>query len=237
MITAWLLAAIAAVAQTPKTETPTPAGLFDRAIAAVGPVERVPTLHAEGSIEDPSGRSSIEVLWSARAPRRLLVRVKSAAGAVSESGCDGTRGWMIVPGRADALDVEPAAILAANAGLVPPLMVMALADRFPQRTLGPDETIDGVRCTRVDLEDRDGMPGAAWFEVASGRLRAFRTQRRRSEPAMTTTITEWTSVGPLTLPATLRSVRDGKVTQLRFDRIRADPIEAGAFAPSVSRPS
>jgi len=235
MIAAWLLSV--ALAQAPQTATPAPTELFERAIAAVGPADKVPWLRAEGWIQEPSGRSTIEVLWSARTPRRLVVRVKAPDGAISESGCDGSRGWMRVPGRDGALDVDPAAILVANAGMVPPLMVMALADRFPTRTPGAEETLEGTPCRRLDLEDRDGVPGAAWFESASGRLRAFRTQRRRNEPAMTTTITAWTTVGPLSVPAALRSVREGKATELRFERFGTDPIPDEAFAPPAKRPS
>ena len=70
---------------------------------------------------------------------------------------------MRVAGRDGVLELEPAAVVATCAPLVPSLMVMAVADRFPTRTLGPAETLDGVACRRVDLEDRDGLPGAAWF--------------------------------------------------------------------------
>jgi hypothetical protein len=222
---------------TPPTVAAEPAAapdLFAQAITRVGPSDKVPFLRCEGSIETEGGTSTLEVLWSARTPRRLIVRERMPYGLVAESGCDGTRGWMRVPGRAETLDVEPAAILAGNAGIVPPLMLLALADRFVERTPGPDETVGGVACRRLDLEDRDGVPGAAWFEASTGRLRAFRVQSRRSQPAMTTTITAWSTVGPLLVPSAFDSIRDGRTTRVRFTRFDTAPIDPTAFAPPVT---
>lgn len=232
-----LVAALAlqsAPSATAPRADPTPAELFDRAVQAVGPVAQVPFLRAEGTLSNERGTSSLEVLWCARAPRRLLVRERSADGALNETGCDGTRGWMRLAGREGALEVEPAAVIAGNAGLVPPLLVLALADRFPHRTLGPEETLEGVACRRLELEDRDGVPGAAWFEAKTGRLHAFRVQARRDQPAMTTTISEWTTVGPLTVPSALRSVRDTRTTTVRFTRFMTDPIDDAAFKGPAS---
>jgi hypothetical protein len=223
---------------TPPTvaaENAAPPDLFAAAIALVGPAEKVPFLRCEGTIETERGTSALEVLWSARSPRKLIVRERMPDGSIAESGCDGTRGWMRVPGRAETLDVEPTAVLAGNAGIVPPLLVLALADRFVQRTPGPDETIGGVACRRLDMEDRDGLPGTAWFESATGRLRAFRVQSRRSQPAMTTTITAWTTVGPLLVPSAFESSRDGKITRVRFTRLEAAPIDPAAFAPPAAK--
>jgi hypothetical protein len=235
IIAATLLLQSAAPATPSRGET-NPPDPFARAIALVGPVDKVPFLRCEGTIETERGTSTLEVLWSARSPRRLIVRERLPDGAIAESGCDGTRGWMRVPGRSASLDVEPAAVLAGNAGIVPPLMILALADRFPQRTPGADETIGGVTCRRLEMEDRDGVPGVAWFDAASGRLRAFRVQARRSQPAMTTTITAWTGVGPLLVPSAFESTRDGAVTRVRFTRFDTGPIDPAAFAaPSAAR--
>lgn len=234
MITAILAVALAlqsAPASTAPRTDPAPAEFFGRAVEAVGPVAQVPFLRVEGTLVNERGTSSLEVLWCARAPRRLLVRERSADGALNETGCDGTRGWMRLAGREGTLEVEPAAVIAGNAGLVPPLLVLALADRFPHRTLGPEETLEGVPCRRLDLEDRDGVPGAAWFETSTGRLRAFRVQARRDQPSMTTTILEWTSVGPLTVPTALRSVRDGRTSTVRFTRFATEPLADTAFTP------
>lgn len=209
--------------------------LFTQAITLVGPSEKVPFLRCEGTIETERGTSTLEVLWSARTPRRLIVRERMPDGSIAESGCDGTRGWMRVPGRTETLDVEPAAILAGNAGIVPPLMLLALADRFVERKPGPDETVGGVACRRLDMEDRDGVPGVAWFEASTGRLRAFRVQSRRSQPAMTTTITAWSTVGPLLVPSAFESIRDGKTTRVSFARFDTTPIDPSAFAPPAAK--
>lgn len=232
-----LLSALLLLQATPATPaTPTPAAIFQRAIDGIGPVDRVATLRAEGTIETSGETRGLRILWSARSPRRLLVRETSPTGAVSESGCNGARGWMRVAGRDTVLDVEPAAVMAANAGLVPHLMVMALADRYPQRTSGPVETLDGIACRRLDLEDRDGVPGAAWFEEGSGRLHAFRTQARRSEPARTTSIMAWTNVGPLTVPAAFQIEHEGRVTRVRFTRLSDEPIPDADFGAPATRP-
>jgi hypothetical protein len=219
---------------TPAAVDAAPADHFTKAITLVGPVDRVPFLRCEGSIETERGTSALEVLWSARAPRRLIVRERLPDGSIAESGCDGTRGWMRVPGRAAPLEVEPAAVLAGNAGIVPPLMLLALADRFPQRKPGTDETIGGVACRRLEMEDRDGVPGVAWFDAATGRLRAFRVQARRSQPATITTITAWTTVGPLLVPSGFESIRDGATTRVRFTRFDAEPLDPAAFAPPTA---
>lgn len=219
---------------TPAAVDAAPADHFTKAITLVGPVDRVPFLRCEGSIETERGTSTLEVLWSARAPRRLIVRERLPDGSIAESGCDGTRGWMRVPGRAAPLEVEPAAVLAGNAGIVPPLMLLALADRFPQRKPGTDETIGGVACRRLEMEDRDGVPGVAWFDAATGRLRAFRVQARRSQPATITTITAWTTVGPLLVPSAFESIRDGATTRVRFTRFDTEPRDPAAFAPPTA---
>lgn len=232
-----LLSALFLLQATPAASgAPTPSAIFQRAIACVGPVDRVASLRAEGSIETAGQTRALRILWRARTPRGLLVRETSPSGAISESGCNGARGWMRVAGRDTVLDVEPAAVMAANAGMVPPLMVMALADRSLQRTLGPVETLDGVACRRLDLEDRDGLPGAAWFEESTGRLRAFRSQPRRSEPARTTTITAWTAVGALSVPSAYRIEHAGQVTVVRFSRISEEPIPEEDFRPPSAVP-
>jgi hypothetical protein len=233
-----LLSALLLLQATPPTpEAPSPAAIFQRAIACIGPVDRVASLRAAGTIETAGQTRALLILWNARAPRRLLARETSPSGAVTESGCDGTRGWMRVAGRDSVLDVEPAAVIAANAGMVPHLMVMALADRYLQRTTGPIETIDGVACRRLDLEDRDGVPGAAWFEEDGGRLRAFRTQARRAEPARITTIMAWTGVGPLTVPSAFRIEHAGHTTHVRFARITDEPIPLAEFHPPLAAPA
>lgn len=203
--------------------------LFDVAIAAVGPIERAPFVQASGSIETGGERSELEVLWSARAPRRVLVRERLADGGVNETGCDGARGWMRVAGRDGVRELEPAAVVATCAPLVPSLMIMAVADRFPSRSLGPTETIDGVACRRVDLEDRDGLPGAAWFDVANGRLRAFRTRASRATDPVTTTIEAWTQAGLLTVPARLVSRGTGPAVRTTFTRVDTAAIPDAAF--------
>jgi hypothetical protein len=208
----------------------TPAQLFARAIAAVGPTERVPCLRAEGAIETPEGRSEITILWNARPPRRIVVRERMADGREAAWGCTGERGWMRVPGRDATLDVEPAAVIATKAGLVPSLMVMALADRFPLRTPGADETLDGIACRRVDLEDRDGLPGAAWFEVTSGRLHAFRTQASRADAPTVTTIEAWADAGPLHVPARLVSRSGDRVVRTTFTRLAIEALPDAEFA-------
>lgn len=228
----------AAHAPTPPAATD-PAGaanrLFERAIAAVGPVERVPFLRATGRIEHGEDRSAIEVLWNARAPRRIVVRERLADGRVNETGCDGERGWMRVAGRESALELEPAAALATAAPLVPSLMVMAVADRFPSRTLGPIEPQDGVSCQRVDLEDRDGLPGAAWFETATGRLRAFRTRASRTASPVVTSIESWAAAGPLTVPACIVSRGSGPAVRTAFVSIETTPIPDADFRAPLPR--
>lgn len=211
--------------------------LFDRAIAAVGPVERVPCMRATGTIDADGRRSELEVLWSARPPRRVLVRERLADGGLNETGTDGARGWMRLAGREGVREIEPAAVLATCAPLVPALMVMAVADRFPIRACGPEEALEGVPCRRVDLEDRDGVPGAAWFERDTGRLRAFRTQANRAAPTVTTTIEAWIGAGPLTVPSRLVSRSAGAVVRTAFERVQVDPVADGAFrAPLPALP-
>lgn len=209
---------------------------FDRAIAAVGPVERAPFLQATGTIETGGERSELEVLWSARAPRRTVVRERLADGGVNETGSDGVRGWMRVAGRAGVREIEPAVVIATCAPLVPSLMVMAVADRFPTRTLGPVETLDGVACRRVDLEDRDGLPGAAWFDVANGRLSVFRTQASRAAAPVTTTIEAWMQAGPLTVPSRLVSRGAGPAVRITFTRVETDAIADAAFRTPLPAP-
>ena len=211
------------------TESPTASSYFDRAIAAVGPVDRAPFLRAIGTIETDGTRSELEVLWSARTPRRAVVRERLADGGVNETGSDGERGWMRVAAREGVREIEPAAVIATCAPLVPSLMVMAVADRFPTRTIGPDETLDGVKCRRIDLEDRDGLPGAAWFEASTGRLRAFRTQATRAAAPVTTTIETWMQAGPLTVPSRLVSRAPGSTVRTIFTRVETDAIADAAF--------
>lgn len=215
---------------------PTASGLFDTAIAAVGPVDRVACLRATGTIDSGGARSELEVLWNARAPRRVVVRERLADGGLNETGCDGARGWMRVAGRDGVLELEPAAVVATCAPLVPSLMVMAVADRFPTRTLGPSETLDGVACRRVDLEDRDGLPGAAWFEASSGRLRAFRTQASRASAPVTTTIEAWTQAGPLLVPARLVSRSAGSTVRTTFARVDSDALPDAVFRSPLPAP-
>ena len=219
-----------------RDEAPAATQLFDRAIAAVGPVERAPFLRATGTIETGGERSELEVLWSARAPRRAVVRERLADGGVNETGSDGVRGWMRVAGREGVREIEPAVVIATCAPLVPSLMVMAVADRFPTRTLGPVETLDGVACRRVDLEDRDGLPGAAWFDVASGRLHAFRTQASRAVAPVTTTIAAWMQAGPLTVPSRLVSRGAGPAVRTAFTRVETDAIADAAFRTPLPAP-
>ena len=208
---------------------PTADRLFERAIAAVGAIDRVPCVRASGTIETGGTKSELEVLWNARAPRRAVVRERLADGGVNETGSDGERGWMRVAGRDGLREIEPAAVIATCAPLVPSLMVIAVADRFPTRTLGPAETVDGVACRRVDLEDRDGLPGAAWFETASGRLHAFRTRASRASDPVTTTIEAWTQAGPLTVPARLVSRGTGPTVRTTFTRVEIDALPDAAF--------
>jgi len=208
---------------------PTADALFERAITAVGAIERVPCVRASGTIETGGARSELEVLWNARAPRRAVVRERLADGGVNETGSDGERGWMRVAGREGVREIEPAAVIATCAPLVPSLMVIAVADRFPTRALGPDETLDGVACRRVDLEDRDGLPGTAWFETSSGRLHAFRTRGSRASDPVTTTIEAWMPAGPLTVPARLVSRGTGPTVRTTFTRVEIDALPDAAF--------
>lgn len=216
---------------------PTPSQLFARAVEAVGPLKSTPFLRAEGVVETPEGRSDVTILWSARPPRRIVLRERLSDGRVAEWGCDATRGWMRVPGRLAPLEVETAAVLAVRAAFVPSNMVMALADRFPIRTSATPETLDGVRCTRVALEDRDGLPGVAWFECDTGRLRAFQTQPSRTEAPSVTTIQAWTKVGPLTLPSSLVSRTSDRVTRTTFTHLSTNAIPDADFTPPLPPPT
>ena len=227
--------ATAAQPTPPIASDPTPAQLFQRAIACVGPIEQAPCLRAEGVIETAGGRSDITLLWNARAPRRIVVRERLSDGRVAEWGASGERGWMRAPGREAPIEVEPAAVLASKAALVPSLMVLALADRFPHRTSAAIETIEGVRCHRVDLEDRDGLPGAAWFDTGTGRLRAFQTRGSRNETPTTTTIEAWTSAGALQVPSRLVCRSGTSEVRTTFSRLSVEPIADEAFAPPVAR--
>lgn len=247
MIVAALLAAALSQAPVPDTTgkpgvpaapaatDPTPAQLFRRAIEAVGPISQAPCLRAEGVIESDQARSDVTLLWNAKAPRRIVVRERLHDGRLVEWGCNGERGWMRVPGRETTVDVEPAAVLATKAALVPSVMVMALADRFTVRTGSAPDVLDGVRCRRVDLEDRDGLPGAAWFDADTGRLRAFRTQAARDETPTLTTIEAWAAAGPLQVPAKLVSRTGDRTVRTTFARLSTDPLPDELFAPSTPR--
>ncbi len=217
-------------------QDPTPAQIFARALAAVGPVQSFPCLRAEGSIETPESRSALTIVWDARPPRRIVVRETLADGRVAEWGCDARRGWIRVPGREAPVELEPVAVMAVRAALVPSNMVMALADRFPIRTAVTPETLDGVRCLRVDLEDRDGLPGAAWFDMETGRLRAFRSQASREDTPGLTTIEAWTEVGPLRLPSRLTCRSGDRVTRTTFTSLSVEAIPDAAFAPPLPPP-
>ena len=206
--------------------------VMQRAVDAVGPASSVKFVRAEGTIEGPDGRSTIELLSSTAKPTRLIIRQRLADGRLLETGCNGELAWMRGPRDETVQLIECSAVIATGAGLLPTRMMFALADRFPIRSMGPREMRDGKACERLELEDRDGAHASAWFDAASGRLLEIRTQDRKpGAPPSILRIEAWTTVGQLTLPTTISARKGDAVTRSTFTRISVDPIPDADFAP------
>lgn len=233
-----LTATLAVHADPPAEATDTEASrrsasqVMQRAVDAVGPAGSVRFVRAEGTIEGPDGRSTIELLSSTAKPTRLIIRQRLADGRLLETGCNGDVAWMRGPRDDTVQSLECAAVIATGAALLPTRMMFALADRFPIRSMGPREMRDGRACERLELEDRDGARASAWFDAASGRLLEIRTLDRKPGAAPSILrIEAWTTVGQLNLPTTISARKGDAVTRSTFTHISLDPIPDDAFAP------
>ena len=238
-----LLAAIATdpppaqkVVATPPT-TATPHQVIQRAIDAVGPLEAAPNLRAVGSVDDArGGRTEFELLAIAGTPRRILLRQKTADGRTLEMGCNGETGWMRPPAGGPPVEMEPAAISTVTSALLPNRMMLAIADRFPVRRMGPVEEVPGgtAACQRLELEDRDGTRGQAWFDLETGHLRLLRTGTGASQESLS--VAAWRRTGQLEMPIWLVTRRGDETVTTRFTTIELEPIPPERFAPPTDLP-
>jgi len=214
---------------------PGPGEIMQRALAAVGPVADVSSLRAEGEVrvqDHPERTVRFELLSIAGSPRRLLLRQRLPDGRDMEMGCQGDVGWMRRPGDARATPIEPVAVSATVAGLLPSRMVLAVADRFPHRKSAPAGTFDGRNCLRLDVEDRDGVKGRIWFDVASGRIAGIETDAKdAAQPASRLVFEAWGPAGALTVPVRLRMQRGDETLVTEFRTISVEPIPETAFDP------
>ena len=221
----------------PPTEpvSPEPGAIMQRALAAVGPVADVSSLRAEGEVrvpDHPERTVRFELLSIAGSPRRLLLRQRLPDGRQMEMGCQGEVGWMRRPGDDRAMPIEPVAVSATVAGLLPSRMVLSVADRFPHRQSAPAGAFEGRTCLRLDAEDRDGVKGRLWFDADSGRLAGIETEAKdAARPASRLVFEAWGAAGPLTVPTRLRMQRGDETLITEFRAISVEPIPEAAFAP------
>jgi|GEM_PF-2851853 len=220
------------------TEQPTitATSVMQRAIDAVGPVSEVKFVRVQGTIDGPEGHSTIDMLSATNRPARLLIRQRLPDQKVMEIGCNGEIAWMRNPRDGSVQPLETAAVIATSAGMLPTRMMFAIADRFPHRSLGAREKYDDVLCQRLDLEDRDGMKGCAWFRVDTGQLLAIRNiDRDPTAPATEMKIESWLTVGPLTVPGKISVQRGAEITRSAFTVVAFDAIPEADFAPPQQR--
>ncbi len=242
-VTRFLAAAAGAVAvaaaEPPPTEPPVAANtettsqsVWQRAIHATGPVHEARFLRVEGRITSNEGTTRIQFLSSLVRPRRLVIRQTLPDLRVMEMGCHGDLGWLRSPIDGTVKPMEATAVVAASAGLIPTNMMFALADRFPHRQLGPIEMDHGVPCRRLELEDRDGIKGSAWFDERTGQLRRLRTlDRDPLKPATELSIDAWKTLGTLSVPCIITIQTGNQVTRSEMTSISLEPIPDSEFAP------
>jgi hypothetical protein len=215
--------------------TPEPDAIMQRALAAVGPAQDVSSLRTEGEVRvegHPDRTVRFELLSIAGSPRRLLLRQRLPDGRDMGMGCQGDVGWMRRPGDARATPIEPVAVSATVAGLLPSRMVLAVADRFPHRKSAPAGTFEGRNCLRLDVEDRDGVRGRIWFDAVSGRIAGIETDAKdAAQPASRLVFEAWGPAGALTVPVRLRMQRGDETLVTEFRTISVEPIPEAAFDP------
>jgi hypothetical protein len=226
----------AATAVTPPPPPTTPHQVMQRAIDAVGPLEAAPHLRAQGTVDTRGDRTEFELLAIAGAPRRILLRQRLADGRLMEMGCDGETGWMRPPSGGPPVAMEPAAISTVASALLPNRMMLAIADSFPIRSMGPIEAVPGgtAACQRLELEDRDGARGQAWFDLETGHLRLLRVGSGASQESLT--VAAWRRSGSLEMPAWLVTRRGDETVTTRFTAIELDPIPPERFAAPKDLP-
>lgn len=222
---------------TPPPAADTPHQVIQRAIDAVGPIEAAPNLRAVGTVDDArAGRTEFELLAIAGTPRRILLRQKLADGRTMEMGCNDETGWMRPPSGGPPVAMEPAAVSTVTSALLPNRMMLAIADRFPIRRMGPVEEVPGgtAACRRLELEDRDGERGQAWFDLETSHLRLLRTGTGASQASLT--VAAWRRSGPLEMPVWLVTRRGDETVTTRFTTIELEPIPPERFAPPADLP-
>ncbi len=219
-------------ADAPRTDA---AATVQRALEAVGPVSEVSSLRAEGEVRvegHPDRTVRFELLSVAGSPRRLRLRQRLADGRSMEMGCLGETGWMRRPGDATAMPLEAVAVSTVTSPLLPSRMVLSIADRFPHRSPGPDDSFEGRPCRRLDVEDRDGVKGRLWFDAATGRLAGIETDAKPpANDASRLVIEAWGPAGPLTVPVRLRLRRGDETVVTEFRSLSVDPLPEAAFEP------
>ena len=236
-VTTLLLVALgaASVDPPPPVGEPDASAIVRRAVEAVGPVSEVTSLRAEGEVrsEGHADRTvRFEMLSVTGAPRRLLLRQRLADGRAMEMGCRGDTGWMRRPGASAAAPLDAVAVSTATASLLPSRMVLAVADRFPHRTVGTVAPFEGRPCRCVEVEDRDGVKGRLWFDESNGRLAGIETDAKDAlRPASRLVIEAWGPAGPLTVPTRLRMRNGDETIVTEFTRVSVDPIPEAAFDP------
>jgi len=182
-----------------------------------------------GEFEIPRQRLRGEVVMSAAAPSKLLVRTTLPAVGETKSGFDGTTGWALDPLAGARLIEGPAlAQIARQADFY------AVLHRHPTITSVTSvsrEPFDGVTALKVRVVTSDGDEFLEFFAEDTGLpIGSVGTQRTPMGPvAVVTVLKDYKGFEGVLLPTTIEQTAAGVMQRILVRSVSHGPLADGVF--------